>query len=78
MQCVEELKPRFLRVWPNARISVMGGIQHADVLYTIKLDQRRNKNLPVDDNELEDIRKSTLEKFEEEGHHILFKCSFMG
>ena len=66
--CGRAYQPRFLWVWPNARISVMGGIQAADVLYTIKLDQRRNKNLPVDDNELEDIRKSTLEKFEEEGH----------
>ena len=28
-------------MWPNARISVMGGIQAADVLTTIKLDQKK-------------------------------------
>ncbi len=36
---------RFLWMWPNARISVMGGEQAANVLYTIKADQaRRDKN----------------------------------
>ena len=32
------------------------------------MDQKRNENLPLDNNELEDIRKPILEKFENEGH----------
>ena len=43
--CGRAYQPRFLWIWPNARISVMGGIQAADVLSTIKLDQKRKKVL---------------------------------
>ena len=66
--CGRAYQPRFLWIWPNARISVMGGIQAANVLSTIKLDQKRNESIPIDNNELEEIRKPILEKFENEGH----------
>src|SRR6185436_14858756 len=38
--CGRAYQPRFLFTWPNARISVMGGEQAADVLATVKDDQR--------------------------------------
>ncbi|MFN8419391.1 MAG: carboxyl transferase domain-containing protein [Anaerolineae bacterium] len=37
--CGRAFNPRFLWMWPNARISVMGGEQAANVLLTIKQDQ---------------------------------------
>ena len=66
--CGRAYQPRFLWMWPNARISVMGGIQAADVLSTIKLNQNVNAGNTIDDIELENIRKPILEKYEAEGH----------
>ena len=66
--CGRAFKPRFLWMWPNARISVMGGIQAADVLTTIKLDQKRNYGYNIQDNELKKFREPILEKYEAEGH----------
>ncbi|RAE86488.1 methylcrotonoyl-CoA carboxylase, partial [Burkholderia multivorans] len=37
--CGRAYSPRFLWMWPNARISVMGGEQAASVLSTVKRDQ---------------------------------------
>jgi acetyl-CoA carboxylase carboxyltransferase component len=37
--CGRAYEPRFLWMWPNARISVMGGEQAAGVLATVKRDQ---------------------------------------
>ena len=66
--CGRAYQPRFLWMWPNARISVMGGIQAADVLSTIKLEQNETNGNTIDDIELENIRKPILEKYEAEGH----------
>jgi len=66
--CGRAYQPRFLWMWPNARISVMGGIQAADVLATIKLEQNRTNKNTIDNTELENIRKPILEKYEIEGH----------
>ena len=45
--CGRAYDPRFLFMWPNSRISVMGGPQAADVLTTVKQDQRhRNGSNP--------------------------------
>jgi len=60
--------PRFVFMWPNSRISVMGGPQAADVLATVKQDQRMRENLsPMSDYELDNLRKPILEKYETEG-----------
>ena len=66
--CGRAYQPRFLWMWPNARISVMGGIQAADVLSTIKLKQNGTNGIKVDDIELKNIQKPILEKYEAEGH----------
>jgi 3-methylcrotonyl-CoA carboxylase beta subunit len=54
-------------MWPNARISVMGGEQAAGVLTTVKKDQlaRDGKTLSADDEQA--IRQPILEKYESEG-----------
>ncbi len=59
--------PRFLFMWPAAKISVMGGEQAADVLTTVKRDQMKYRGLEPDENELQEMRKSILAKYEEEG-----------
>ncbi len=66
--CGRAYDPRFLFMWPNSRISVMGGPQAADVLTTVKQDQRAREGLePMADDELEEFRKPILNKFETEG-----------
>ena len=47
--CGRAYQPRFLFTWPNARISVMGGEQAADVLATVKDEQRVREGKPRDD-----------------------------
>ena len=59
--------PNLLFMWPNAKISVMGGEQAADVLSTIREDQLKAKGEPFSDEEKEKIRKPIIEKYEKEG-----------
>ena len=50
-------------MWPNARISIMGGEQAADVLATV------NRNAATwTDKEREDFKKPIIKRFEKEGH----------
>ena len=65
--CGRAYEPRFLWMWPNARISVMGGEQAAAVLTTVKREQlaREGKALAADEEER--IRRPILEKYEHEG-----------
>ena len=66
--CGRAYDPRFLFMWPNSRISVMGGPQAADVLATVKQDQRAREGLPpMEGDELESFRAPILEKYETEG-----------
>lgn len=59
--------PRLLFMWPNAKISVMGGEQAADVLVTVKKDQAEAKGEALPEEQEEKMRKSILEKYEREG-----------
>ncbi len=60
---------RFLWMWPNARISVMGGEQAANVLLTIKQDQlAREGKPPLPPAEAEEFKRPILEKYETEGN----------
>jgi acetyl-CoA carboxylase carboxyltransferase component len=66
--CGRAYQPRFLWSWPNARISVMGGEQAADVLATVKDEQREREGRPrMTPEEREAFRRPTLEKYEAEG-----------
>jgi acetyl-CoA carboxylase carboxyltransferase component len=59
--------PHLLFMWPNAKISVMGGEQAAGVLTTVKEEQLKLKGRPFPDSEREELRSSILQKYEEEG-----------
>lgn len=62
-------QPRFLWMWPNARISVMGGEQAAQVLLTIKQDQLAREGKPLlTPQEQTEFMRPTLEKYEQEGN----------
>ncbi len=59
--------PRLLFMWPNSKISVMGGEQAANVLSTVKKDQLEAAGKKLTKKEIEQIRRPILEKYEEEG-----------
>jgi 3-methylcrotonyl-CoA carboxylase beta subunit len=66
--CGRAYSPRFLWMWPNARISVMGGEQAANVLLTIKRDQRARRGEPdMDDDAQNAFKAPILQKYEHEG-----------
>jgi acetyl-CoA carboxylase carboxyltransferase component len=59
--------PRLLWMWPNARISVMGGEQAAGVLTTVKRDQLAREGRDLTPDEELEIRAPLVEKYETEG-----------
>tara|TARA_R110000868_G_scaffold38661_1_gene135014 strand:+ start:18394 stop:20004 length:1611 start_codon:yes stop_codon:yes gene_type:complete len=61
--CGRAYSPRFLWMWPNARISVMGGEQAAGVLTTVKQDAGAN----MSEKEVAEFQKPILDKYETEG-----------
>jgi len=63
--CGRAYSPRFLWMWPNARISVMGGQQAASVLAQIK---RENMGSTWPEQQEQEFRKKIEEKYEKEGH----------
>src|SRR5687768_7586876 len=65
--CGRAYDPRFLWMWPNARISVMGGEQAAGVLTTVKKDQLARDGQPLSAEDEEGIRRPILDKYESEG-----------
>jgi acetyl-CoA carboxylase carboxyltransferase component len=65
--CGRAYEPRFLWMWPNARISVMGAEQAASVLTTVKRDQLEREGKTLEPNEEEAIRQPILNKYEQEG-----------
>jgi acetyl-CoA carboxylase carboxyltransferase component len=65
--CGRAYEPRLLWMWPNARISVMGGEQAAGVLTTVKRDQLAREGKPFSAEEEAAIRDPILEKYDTEG-----------
>ena len=67
--CGRGYGPRFLWMWPNSRISVMGGAQAASVLSTVKQEQLARAGKPVmTPAELAEFERPTREKYEAEGN----------
>ena len=66
--CGRAYGPRLLFMWPNARISVMGGEQAASVLATITRDGKERRGETWSAEEEAEFRKPLLEKYEREGH----------
>jgi acetyl-CoA carboxylase carboxyltransferase component len=65
--CGRGYSPRLLWMWPNARISVMGGEQASGVLVQVKEEQLRGQGKELSAAEAEAIRQPVLEKYEHEG-----------
>lgn len=59
--------PRFLFMWPNAKISVMGGEQAANVLVQIKEEQLLKANKDFPEEEIAKLKSEILAKYEKEG-----------
>ena len=65
--CGRAYGARQLWMWPNARISVMGGEQAAGVLATVKQEQlTAKKETLMSETELEEFKRPTLEKYARE------------
>ncbi len=65
--CGRAYEPRLLWMWPNARISVMGGEQAAGVLTTVKRDQLAREGKAFAPEEEGAIRDPILQKYDHEG-----------
>jgi 3-methylcrotonyl-CoA carboxylase beta subunit len=66
--CGRAYSPRFLWMWPNARISVMGGEQAASVLATVRRDGIEAKGGAWSKEEEEAFRRPIREQYERQGH----------
>ena len=64
--CGRGYNPRFLWMWPNSKICVMGGEQAADVLTTVKIKQLQKQGKKITQKEIEKIKKPILKQYEEE------------
>uniref|UniRef100_A0A667ZMK2 methylcrotonoyl-CoA carboxylase n=1 Tax=Myripristis murdjan TaxID=586833 RepID=A0A667ZMK2_9TELE len=65
--CGRAYSPRFLYMWPNSRISVMGGEQAATVLATITKDQRAREGKEFTAEQEAAMKEPIVRRFEEEG-----------
>jgi acetyl-CoA carboxylase carboxyltransferase component len=66
--CGRAYGPRQLWMWPNARISVMGGEQAANVLLQVKLDQLKAQGKSMTPSEQQEFTQPILDKYAEEGN----------
>ena len=66
--CGRAYSPRFLWMWPNARISVMGGEQAASVLATVKRDGIEAKGGQWSMEEEEAFKAPIKQQYEDQGH----------
>ena len=66
--CGRGYSPRFLWMWPNARISVMGGEQASSVMATITRDAKEAKGETWSAEEEEAFRKPIRDTYEHQGH----------
>ncbi len=64
--CGRAYQPRQLWMWPNARISVMGGEQAANVLLTVKMDQLQAEGKSMSEKEQGELKAPILKKYETE------------
>jgi acetyl-CoA carboxylase carboxyltransferase component len=65
--CGRAYQPRFLFMWPNARISVMGGEQAASVLATVKQAQLESAGKKMSADEERTFKQPILDTYEREG-----------
>lgn len=65
--CGRAYSPRFMYMWPNSRISVMGGVQAAGVLDQITEDQHKRSGKVWSKEASENLKRPIIEQFEKEG-----------
>jgi len=66
--CGRAYSPRFLWMWPNARISVMGGQQAASVLATVRRDGIESRGGKWSETEEAAFKQPILDQYERQGH----------
>ena len=66
--CGRAFDPRFLWMWPNARIGVMGAEQAAGVLVQVKREQNERAGQPFDSEAQARIKQPILAQYEQQGH----------
>ncbi|MCP2316628.1 3-methylcrotonyl-CoA carboxylase beta subunit [Nocardia amikacinitolerans] len=66
--CGRAYSPRFLWMWPNARISVMGGEQAASVLATVRGDQLDSSGQPWSEEDQEAFKAPIRDQYEHQGN----------
>ncbi len=66
--CGRAYDPRFLFMWPNARISVMGGEQAAGVLAQVKRDQKERAGEQWSAEEEQTFKQPIIDTYEQQGH----------
>jgi len=66
--CGRAYDPRFLFMWPNARISVMGGEQAAGVLAQVKRDQFERAGETWSKEDEATFKKPVIDTYEKQGH----------
>ena len=66
--CGRAYSPRFMWMWPNSRISIMGGEQAASVLATVKRDGIETKGGAWSADDEEAFKAPIREQYEEQGH----------
>ena len=66
--CGRAYSPRFLYMWPNARISVMGGEQAANVLATVREDVMARSDTTWSDEERDAFMAPIRDQYERQGH----------
>jgi len=66
--CGRAYSPRFLWMWPNARISVMGGDQAASVLATVRRDQIEARGEQWPAGAEEEFRRPVRDQYEHQGN----------
>jgi 3-methylcrotonyl-CoA carboxylase beta subunit len=66
--CGRAFGPRFVWMWPNARISVMGGEQAASVLATVRRDNIEAKGGAWSTEDEQKFKAPILAQYEHQGH----------
>lgn len=66
--CGRAYEPRLMFMWPNARISVMGGEQAAGVLATVRQDVMARDGKAMTPDEEKDFKQPILDLYEKQGH----------
>lgn len=66
--CGRAYDPRFLFMWPNARISVMGGEQAASVLAQLKRDQLEGQGEEWSEADEATFKQPVLDTYDQQGH----------